>query len=132
MGNYLRDQTSRERREQGAKCHEQSHSSGGRSGKITSRILCDSVGYQILEVEDGERGVTAAGRNRPDLILMDIQMPTLDGYEATRRANPLLRAIPNVVTSYALSGDEDKARDEYIAKPFSTRQLLAKVNEDLR
>ena len=41
-----------------------------------------SVGYQILEVEDGERGVTAAGRNRPDLILMDIQMPTLDGYEA--------------------------------------------------
>ena len=63
---------------------------------------------------------------------MDIQMPTLDGYEATRRANPLLRAIPNVVTSYALSGDEDKARDEYIAKPFSTRQLLAKVNEDLR
>ena len=70
---------------------------------------------------------------------MDIQMPVLDGYEATRRikANPALRAIPIiVVTSYALSGDEDKARaagcDDYITKPYSPRQLLAKVNQHLR
>ena len=72
----------------------------------------------------------------PDLILMDIQLPLLDGYEATRRikANPELKAIPIiVVTSYALSGDEEKARragcDDYVAKPFSPRELLAKIKE---
>ena len=103
------------------------------------RDLLTSVGYQIMEVEDGESGVTAAEAQRPDLILMDIQMPIMDGYEATRRikANPELRAIPIiVVTSYALSGDEDKARaagcDDYIAKPYSPRQMLAKIKEHLR
>jgi two-component system, cell cycle response regulator DivK len=85
------------------------------------RDLLNGVGYQILEAEDGVRGVAAAETERPDLILMDIQLPLVDGYEATRRikANPALRAIPIiVVTSYALSGDEDKARaagcDDYI------------------
>ena len=109
--------------------------------KITggSCAICSrSVGFQILEAEDGERGVAAAETHRPDLILMDIQMPIVDGYEATRRikANPALRAIPIiVVTSYALGGDEDKARaagcDDYITKPYSPRQLLAKVKEHL-
>ena len=97
------------------------------------RILHDllaSVGYQILEAEDGERGVAAAETERPDLILMDIQMPIVDGYEATRRikANPALRTIPIiVVTSYAFSGDEDKARaagcDDYITKPYSPASI---------
>ena len=103
------------------------------------RDLLGSVGYQILEAEDGARGVAAAEAERPDLILMDIQLPLIDGYEATRRikANPALRAIPIiVVTSYALSGDEDKARaagcDDYITKPYSPRALLAKINEHLR
>ena len=75
---------------------------------------------------------------RPDLILMDIQLPVLDGYAATRRikADPALRAIPIiVVTSYALSGDEDKAReagcDDYVPKPYSPRQLLAKIRRFL-
>jgi two-component system cell cycle response regulator DivK len=75
---------------------------------------------------------------RPDLILMDIQLPLLDGYEATRRirADPALRATPIiVVTSYALSGDEAKARaagcDGYVSKPYSPRQLLAKIREYL-
>jgi two-component system, cell cycle response regulator DivK len=92
----------------------------------------------LLEAEDGEQGIAAAAAHRPDLILMDIQMPVLDGYEATRRikANPQLKAIPIiVVTSYALSGDEDKARaagcDDYITKPYSPRQLLAKIKEHL-
>ena len=73
---------------------------------------------------------------KPDLILMDIQLPVLDGYEATRRikAEPTLRDVPIIaVTSYALAGDEAKARaagcDAYISKPFSPRQLLAKVRE---
>ena len=103
------------------------------------RDLLASAGYQVIEAEDGERGVAAAEAQRPDLILMDIQLPLVDGYEATRRikANPALRAIPIlVVTSYALSGDEDKARaagcDDYITKPFSPRQLLATVKEHLR
>ena len=103
------------------------------------RDLLGSVGYQILEAEDGARGVAAAEAERPDLILMDIQLPLIDGYEATRRikANPALRAIPIiVVTSYALSGDEDKARaagcDDYVTKPYSPRALLAKINEHLR
>jgi two-component system, cell cycle response regulator DivK len=75
----------------------------------------------------------------PDLILMDIQLPGIDGYEATRRikANPTLAHIPVIaVTSYALTGDEEKAIeagcDAYIAKPYSPRALLAKVREFLK
>jgi GAF domain-containing protein/CheY-like chemotaxis protein len=97
------------------------------------------VAVEPLAAEDGACGVAAAEAERPDLILMDIQLPLIDGYEATRRikANPALRAIPIiVVTSYALSGDEDKARaagcDDYITKPYSPRALLAKINEHLR
>jgi two-component system, cell cycle response regulator DivK len=77
------------------------------------RDLLGSAGYDMIEAGDGEEGVRAAKAHQPDLILMDIQLPVLDGYEATRRikADPALRAIPIiVVTSYALSGDENKAR----------------------
>jgi two-component system, cell cycle response regulator DivK len=76
------------------------------------RDLLGSVGYELIEARDGEEGVKAAKAERPDLILMDIQLPVLDGYEATRqiKADPAMRAIPIiVVTSYALSGDEAKA-----------------------
>jgi two-component system cell cycle response regulator DivK len=102
------------------------------------RDLFASVGYDMTEAVDGKAGVAAAKEQRPDLILMDIQLPLLDGYEATRRikADPELKSIPIiVVTSYALSGDEDKARaagcDAYFAKPYSPRQLLAKIREFL-
>lgn len=102
------------------------------------RDLLTSVGYEIVEAVDGGAGVEAAGRELPDLILMDIQLPVFDGYEATRRikANPATRHIPIIaVTSYALSGDEDKAKaagcDDYLAKPFSPRQLLALVRSRL-
>jgi two-component system cell cycle response regulator DivK len=98
------------------------------------RDLLTSGGFDMIEAENGADAITAAEANRPDLILMDIQLPILDGYEATRRikANPDLRSIPIiVVTSYALSGDEEKARragcDDYVAKPFSPRELLAKI-----
>jgi two-component system, cell cycle response regulator DivK len=100
------------------------------------RDLLTSAGYEMLEAVTGEQGVAMAAEHRPDLILMDIQLPVLDGYEATRRikANPALRHIPVIaVTSYALSGDEERAReagcDAYVAKPFSPRLLLAKVRE---
>ena len=102
------------------------------------RDLLSTFGYELIEAENGEDGVAAAAADRPDLILMDIQLPLLDGYEATRRikAQPALSAIPIIaVTSYALSGDEDKARaagcEGYITKPFSPRELLAKIREYL-
>ncbi|MGD8372054.1 MAG: response regulator [Syntrophobacterales bacterium] len=100
------------------------------------RDLLSSVGYEVIEAVTGEDGVAAADTHRPDLILMDIQLPGLDGYEATRqiKANPDLKHIPIiVVTSYALSGDDVKAFeagcDDYVSKPFSPRELLAKIRE---
>ncbi len=103
------------------------------------RDLLTSAGFTPLEATTGEEGVTLAEREHPDLILMDIQLPGLDGYEATRRikAIPALQQIPVIaVTSYALSGDDVKARDAgcdgYITKPFSPRALLATVREYLR
>ena len=100
------------------------------------RDLLTNAGFEMIEAENGEDAVASAQASRPDLILMDIQLPLLDGYEATRRikADPDLKSIPIiVVTSYALSGDEKKARlagcDAYVAKPFSPRQLLAKIKE---
>ena len=100
------------------------------------RLLLASAGYELLEAATGEEGIAMAEKERPDLILMDIQLPGLDGYEATRRikANPVLCHIPIiVVTSYALSGDDVKAFeagcDAYVTKPFVPRDLLAKVRE---
>jgi two-component system cell cycle response regulator DivK len=102
------------------------------------RDLLTSVGYEVMEAVTGEEGVAAAETHRPDLILMDIQLPGLDGYEATRqiKANPDLEHIPIiVVTSYALSGDDVKAFEAgcnaYVSKPFSPRELLAKIREYL-
>jgi two-component system, cell cycle response regulator DivK len=102
------------------------------------RDLLGHAGYHMIEAETGEAGLAAAAAHKPDLILMDIQLPGLDGYEATRRlkADPALRSIPIiVVTSYALSGDDAKARaagcDAYVTKPYSPRHLLAKINEYL-
>jgi two-component system cell cycle response regulator DivK len=102
------------------------------------RDLLANAGYEMIEAGDGEQAVVQASKHKPDLILMDIQLPILDGYEATRRikADAALKAIPIiVVTSYALSGDEDKARaagcDAYVAKPYSPRALLAKIREYL-
>src|SRR5207253_5486626 len=102
------------------------------------RDLMTSAGYELIEAVDGIEGVATAEREKPDLILMDIQLPGIDGYEATRRIRmlPELAKVPIIaVTSYALSGDEAKTRaagcDGYVAKPFSPRQLLAKVREFL-
>ena len=102
------------------------------------RDLLTSAGYQIIEAENGKDALAAVTKRRPDLILMDIQIPIIDGYEVTRRikANPALRSIPIIaVTSHAIGGGEEKARaagcDDFVAKPFSPRQLLAKIKEYL-
>jgi two-component system cell cycle response regulator DivK len=100
------------------------------------RDLLTSVGYEIIEAVTGEEGVSSAEQHHPDLILMDIQLPDIDGYETTRRikGNPALQHIPIIaVTSYALSGDDVKAYEAgcngYVSKPFSPRALLAKIRE---
>ena len=87
--------------------------------------------YDLLEAHDGEAGVAAARRDKPDVIVMDVQLPKLSGLDATRaiRAEPETATIPIiVVTSFALSGDDKKAMDAgasaYLAKPYSPRQLL--------
>ena len=95
------------------------------------RDLLAGSGYTVIEAADGETGVAKAKSDRPDLILMDIQMPVIDGYEATRRikVDPDLNPIPIVaVSSFAMKGDEEKARaagcDHYVTKPYSPMQLL--------
>ena len=102
------------------------------------RDLLTSSRFEVIEARTGEEAVALAEAQTPDLILMDIQLPGIDGYEATRqiKAKPALAATPLiVVTSYALSGDDAKAfaagADAYVSKPFSPRALLAKVREFL-
>ena len=102
------------------------------------RDLLSAKGYELIEATTGEEGLNLATTGKPDLILMDIQLPGMDGYEVTRRikAKPELNHIPIiVVTSYALSGDDKKAFDAgcngYVTKPFSPRVLLAKIREFL-
>jgi two-component system cell cycle response regulator DivK len=102
------------------------------------RDMLSAAGYEMVEAHDGEQALEKVAASRPDLILMDIQLPGIDGYEVTRRikADPALAAIPIIaVTSYALAGDDAKAKaagcDDYVAKPFSPRQLLTKIREYL-
>ncbi len=100
------------------------------------RDLLTNAGYEIIEAVTGDEGVVMAETHVPDLILMDIQLPDIDGYEATRqiKAKPALNHIPIIaVTSYALNGEENKALeagcDAYFAKPYSPRELLAKIRK---
>ncbi len=102
------------------------------------RDLLAASDFELIEATNGEEGLALADSERPDLILMDIQLPGIDGYEVTRRikANPALKHIPIIaVTSYALSGDDQKAFaagcDGYVTKPYSPRLLLGKIREYL-
>ncbi len=100
------------------------------------RDLLTNAGFDLLEATDGAEGLRMAIASRPDIILMDIQLPVMDGYEVTRRlrADPSFDRIPIIaVTSFALSGDEAKSRqagcDAHFAKPFSPRRLLAAIRD---
>lgn len=100
--------------------------------------LLSANGYEVLQALTGPDAVAIAAREMPDLVLMDIQLPGIDGHEATRRikAIPALARTPVIaVTSYALAGDDRKAAeagcDAYVTKPFSPRALLAQVRKFL-
>ena len=102
------------------------------------RQLLSQTSYRLIEAVDGEAGVAMALEERPDLILMDVQLPKMSGLDATRtlRADARTSEIPIVViTSFALSGDREKAAEagatRYLAKPYSPRELLTLVREIL-
>lgn len=95
-------------------------------------------GYQTLLAVDGREGVDMARAEAPDLILMDMSLPGLDGWEATRqlKADPQTRHIPVIaLTAHAMAGDRDKALaagcDEYDTKPVEFARLLAKIQATL-
>lgn len=94
--------------------------------------------YELLSAEDGAAGVAMASRERPDLILMDMSLPLMDGWEATRRikTDATLKAIPIVaLTAHAMQGDEEKARaagcDDYLTKPIDEDLLFSKLRRHL-
>ena len=103
--------------------------------KMLSKVL-GALGYVVLEAEDGRVAVELAGLRRPDLILMDIQLPVMDGLAATRRLkdDPQTQAIPVIaLTALAMFGDRERALaagcDDYLAKPIMLESLVAKLNE---
>lgn len=95
--------------------------------------------YQVIEAVNGKEGIEIAQREKPDLILMDLSLPIMDGWEATRRlkADADLRLIPVIaLTAHAMKGDEEKALaagcDDYLAKPIDEDELMAKIEGHLK
>ena len=107
-------------------------------GEFNRDLLIQLLGdqYQVVVAVDGEEGVRKAEQEKPDLILMDLGLPVLDGWGATERikANSGLRHIPVIaVTSHAMVGDERKAREvgcnDYLSKPIDEEELLGKIRK---
>jgi two-component system cell cycle response regulator DivK len=105
--------------------------------KIVRQLLSKTT-YRLVEAVDGESGIAQALELRPDLILMDVQLPKTSGLDATRvlRADERTKDIPIVIiTSFAMSGDRERATDAgasgYLAKPYSPRELLALLRKFL-
>ena len=100
------------------------------------RDLLGGIDCEITEAEDAEQALAAIAKERPDLILMGIHLPIMNGYTVTRqiKANPALRSIPVIaITSHALDGEERVARaagcDDYVPEPYRPRYLLAKIRQ---
>jgi two-component system, cell cycle response regulator DivK len=100
------------------------------------RDLLRRTSYRLIEAVDGEAGIATALEQRPDLILMDIQLPKVSGLDAVRalRKDPATATTPIIaITSFALSGDQQKAKDAgasaYLAKPYSPFELLAMIRK---
>lgn len=106
--------------------------------RIIYRTFLEHHGYVVLEATDGEAGVRTAREHRPDLVLMDISMPVLNGYEATKllKSDPVTAGIPVIaLTAHAMAEDRARAAeagcDAYLAKPAEPRQVLAEVQRML-
>jgi two-component system cell cycle response regulator DivK len=102
------------------------------------RDMLRRTSYRLLEASDGEVGIAMARSERPDLILMDIQLPKISGLDAMRmlrQASETASTPIIAITSFALSGDQQKAKDAgasaYLAKPYSPRDLLTMIREFL-
>jgi len=100
------------------------------------RDLLSKGNYELVEVRDGEAALAELARRRPDLILLDVQLPKLSGLDVARRisSDPALSGIPVIaLTSFALSGDDQRAIDAgchaYVAKPFRPRELLEMITK---
>jgi CheY-like chemotaxis protein len=90
--------------------------------------------YEVIEAVNGEEAIKVAVESRPDLILMDLSLPVIDGWEATRqiKSNDTLKSVPIIaLTAHAMKGDEEKAKtagcDDYMAKPIDENELFAKL-----
>jgi CheY-like chemotaxis protein len=101
-------------------------------------FLLEQYGYEVLQARDGPAGISLAGKHQPALILLDIQLPGMDGYTVARelRRNPVLQGIPVVaVTSYAMAGDREQALaagcDGYIEKPINTETFVSEISHYL-
>lgn len=105
--------------------------------EVNRRLMRDVLiyhGFEVIEASNGKEGIELALKQRPDLILLDMQMPVMDGFEVLRviRDNPDLRGIKIItVTSFAMVGDKERilkaGADDYIAKPIDTRELPKRV-----
>lgn len=102
------------------------------------RFILEKHGYEVFSATDGQEGIDLAAGIKPDLILLDIQLPRMDGYTVAGhlRANPELATIPIVaVTSYAMAGDRDKALASgctgYIEKPINPDTFMQQVEQHL-
>ncbi len=103
---------------------------------VTRRL--EKKGYQVITAENAASGLALAQSEKPDLILMDMGMPDIDGWSATRmvKSNPVLQTIPVIaLTAHAMQGDREKALaagcDDYETKPFDFPRLLQKIDEHL-
>jgi two-component system cell cycle response regulator DivK len=97
-----------------------------------------SLNYEVLQATDGQRGVELADEERPDLVLMDLSLPKMDGWTATRKlkAEDDLRLIPIIaLTAHAMVGDRERALeagcDDYVSKPINIQELAAKLKKFL-
>jgi two-component system, cell cycle response regulator DivK len=102
---------------------------------LMTQLLEDD--YNLLIARDGEQGVIMAQQNQPDLILMDVSLPVMDGYEATRQIRTTMASIPIIgLSAHAMSGDADRAREagcnDYLTKPVNEDLLMEKLKQFLR
>lgn len=107
--------------------------------RLVYRTILDHFGFQVLEAADGEEGIRRARADGPDLILMDVSIPKIDGWEATRqlKADPTTSMIPIIaLTAHALATDRAKAQeagcDGYLAKPVEPRKVVEEVRKHLK